>query len=351
MSWRLYALAQLPDWSERWQQLHVASGASPLLHIDFVQPLASAFATGSELLAVYEVVGSPQAMTIVVPGGRGAWSTFQPPQAPLGIWLQHPDLALAPLLDALLRALPGCALMLGLTQRDPLLAARPAANGRLATLDYIDTASITLDGPFEHYWSLRGKNLRSNLKKQRARLERDGVVTRLECLRDPALVAAAVNDYGTLESAGWKAGAGSAVHSDNAQGRFYRAMLERFCRRNCASIYRYWFGQQLVAMDLCIEDGETIVVLKTSYDESVTAGLSPTLLMREQVCRALFDEARLRRIEFYGKVMDWHLRWTEQIRTLYHLNYYRWALVARLHQARRPTLPEFTTEQACISTK
>jgi hypothetical protein len=25
------------------------------------------------------------------------------------------------------------------------------------------------------------------------------------------------------------------------------------------------------------------------------------------------------RIEFYGRLMDWHLRWTDEVRTLYHV--------------------------------
>ena len=99
-------------------------------------------------------------------------------------------------------------------------------------------------------------------------------------------------------------------------------------------------------MDLCIEDGEQIIVLKTTYDESVQGNLSPTLLMREEACRQLFDEGSFERLEFYGKVMEWHTRWTDEVRTLYHVNYYRWPVLARLHalwqsrRARAPTLKE-----------
>lgn len=37
---------------------------------------------------------------------------------------------------------------------------------------------------------------------------------------------------------------------------------------------------------------------------------------------------RVRSIEFYGRVMDWTRRWTDQKRTLYHINSYRWGFVA-----------------------
>jgi CelD/BcsL family acetyltransferase involved in cellulose biosynthesis len=331
MSWTLVPAARFAEFAGRWQHLHESSRASPLLAADFVEPLLAEFGSGAELLAWYERDGQTSAMTLVAPAGRGAWATFQPAQAPLGLWLQQPGAALEPLLGALVRALPGFPLVLGLTQMDPALMPRPADTPSLRTLDYIDTARVTLAGSFDDYWNARGKNLRGNLKKQRARLEKDGVALRMQVSRDPAEVAAAVADYARLESSGWKAGCGTAVGADNAQGRYYRAMLESFCARGAGSIYRYFFGEQMVAMDLCIEDGQSIIVLKTSYDESVPGNLSPTLLMREQATRALFDEARLARIEFYGRVMEWHLRWTDEVRTMYHVNYYRWPGLARLH--------------------
>jgi hypothetical protein len=53
--------------------------------------------------------------------------------------------------------------------------------------------------------------------------------------------------------------------------------------------------------------------------------------MREEATRGLFESGKIRRIEFYGRVMEWHLRWTEQVRTMYHVNYYRWPGLRRLH--------------------
>ena len=331
MKWTLVPASQFSDLAPHWAQLHQRCQASPMLAREFVQPLLTEFGTGREQLAYCEHEGRTLAMALVAPGGRGAWTSFQPPQAPIGLWLQEPGLDLALLLAGLMAALPGMPLIFSLTQCDPFLLPRPADCDQLRTMDYIDTARVSLAGGFEAYWSARGKNLRSNLKKQRARLEKDGVDVRMQVSRAPGDAEQAVADYGRLESAGWKAGGGTAVGADNAQGRYYRAMLEGFCRRGAGSVYRYWFGQQLVAMDLCIEDGEQIIVLKTTYDETVPSNLSPTLLMREQACRELFGAGRLQRLEFYGRVMEWHTRWTDEVRTLYHINYYRWPALGRLH--------------------
>ncbi|WP_342120937.1 GNAT family N-acetyltransferase [Pseudoduganella sp. OTU4001] len=331
MKWTLLPASALADHADAWRSFNAATAATPLLEPEFVLPLLACFGDGSELLAIGRQHDKIIAMGILARSQRGGWATFQPSQAPLSLWMHAPLPPLEEVLASLLRALPGWPLMLSLTQRDPQLEVRPPAAATLGTDDYIRTARITLAGSFADYWAARGKNLRSNLKKQRSRLDKEGTATRLSASRAPEQMAAAIADYGRLESAGWKAGRGTAVHPDNAQGRFYQGMLEGFARRGAACVYRYHFGEQLVAMDLCIEGHGCLIVLKTTYDESVPSSLSPTMLMREECVQQLFDEQRFARLEFYGKVMEWHTRWTEEIRTMYHVNLYRWPGMLSMH--------------------
>lgn len=343
MSWSIVSaddFAAHPALAARWRELHQAGASSPLLALEFADAALTVFGSGSELLAWHcDQDGQVNVMAILTPGRLGAWSTFQPSQAPLGFWLQRHARLQPAQLSHLLHALPAAGgipgVMLGLTQCDPMLLERPFDTPTLATLDYIQTARVTLEGGFDAYWQGRGKNLRANLKKQRKRLLQDGIAVGMQISRAEEDMAAAVTDYGSLESAGWKAAGGTAVDGANAQGRFYCLLLEAFARQGAASVYRYWIGERLAAMDLCIEGGGCLIVLKTAYDEQLSERLghplSPALLMREEACRALFDEARLARIEFYGRVMDWHLRWTDDIRTMYHLNAYRWSWLRRLH--------------------
>lgn len=328
MSWTVIPASEFATYRESWRTLHEASAASPLLAVEFVASLLACFATGKEMLARRN---DGAAMAILAPGRFGFWNTFQPAQAPVGIWLQAGTVAPTVLLPGLLQALPFPAFALGITQCDPMLMARPAAAGA-RVLDYIDTAHITMKGMgFDEYWAGRGKNLRNNLKKQRRALAEDGIETRLEILREPTQMAGAIADYGRLESTGWKGSEGSAVAADNQQGRFYCTLLEAFAVRGAASVYRYWIGNQVAAMDLCVEGGGCIVVLKTAYDETLSKQLSPALLMREEAVRSLFGAQGLERIEFYGRVMEWHLRWTSETRGMYHVNAYRWPALARLH--------------------
>lgn len=334
MRWNLHPIDSFDQFAREWDRLNATHRAVPFLESSFVANALQYFGTGKEVLATGTDNTSTGAIAVLTRKGRGAWETFQPSQLPLGAWINHPGVRLESVLGTLVRELPGVALVLGITQQDPYLAARPETAGCLRTLDYIQTAWVEVSGTFTDYWAARGKNLRQNMKRQRARLGTEQIHTRLEVIRDPSGVADAIRDYGLLESAGWKAGSGTAVHLDNAQGRFYRAVLENFCGRGAGCIYRYRFNEQVVAVDLCVESHETQVVVKTTYDESIRA-FSPSSLMRQEVFEQLFSEGRIKRIEFYGKLMDWHMRWTDKVRTLYHVNWYRWPLLERIHSLRK----------------
>ena len=332
MNWTLHPIAQLEEFAPAWNALNEAAGGLPFLHTRFMLPLCEIFGDASLRIARCEGPEGPLAMGIFTRSGPLQWDTFQPSQIPLGAWVMRPDQDFERLLSALAPTLPGITLAIGLTQQDPNCAPRPAESPRLQTLDYIQTASLPIAGSFEDYWNARGKNLRQNMRKQRSKLAKDGVSTQLETLTRGEDVAQAIADYGRLESAGWKAAGGTAIHPDNAQGRFYGTMLEAFCGAGAAFIYRYRFGEQVVAVDLCIEGGGALVILKTTYDESIKT-ISPAFLMREEAFKALFDEDRVKRVEFFGRVMEWHTRWTGDVRTLYHVNYSRSSLVPRLKAA------------------
>ena len=330
MNWRFHSIAEFAQFAPAWRELHGVCGQrGGLLEPDFVVPLIALFATGRELLAVRQGSGGVDCMAVLAKRRHGLWETLQPAQSPFGLWLHRPELSFARLLPELQSALPGFALGVAVTQQDPDVVPRPQDAVPLATLDYIRTARVAVDGSFEAYWSRRGKNLRQNVKRQKSALAKEGVRPHLDILLAPEDVAAAVRDYAVLESAGWKAAQDTAIRADNAQGRFYLEMLMNFARRGRARVYRYRFGERVVAVDLCIESDGELAVLKTTYDETIRS-VSPATLLRHDYFQALFGEGRVKRIEFYGRVMEWHTRWTDEVRTMYHVNCYRWPWLPRL---------------------
>jgi hypothetical protein len=108
-------------------------------------------------------------------------------------------------------------------------------------------------------------------------------------------------------------------------------MLEDFCGRSEAVIYRLRLNGKTVAGDLCLEREGTLVILKTAYDESVQ-GLSLGLLLHQEIYQNVFDEGNIRVIEFYGQLRDWHTKWTNEVRTMYHVNFYRSAWVPKVRK-------------------
>ena len=319
MTWHLYPLAEFKHYRESWDSLNRQGANTPLLSSDFVIPLLDYFSSGKEKLAIYSNSQNPAAMAIVTRTKFGVWETLQPSQSPLGLWLQDTASSTTALLSQLRKALPFPTLLIGITQQDPKLLTRPEQSQGLSTLDYIQTAHVAVNGSFEDYWSQRGKNLRQNLNRQRNRLEREGIKPSLKIITAADEIPQAIIEYGKLESAGWKSAGGTAIHIDNNQGKFYRDMLINFCQHNDTLIFQYYYDDQLVTTDLCIKDKHSLIILKTTYDEAITTS-SPALLMRQDSFKYIFDEHLVDTIEFYGKVMDWHTKWSDKIRIMYHIN-------------------------------
>lgn len=312
-----------------WDRLNGLRRDLPFLGASQVGVALECFGSGQErLLQAQRPDGSTVAMFVLVPDGRLKWRSFQPSQLPLGPWVSDGSESLATLTRDLLKPLFPC-LALTISQADPWIEPRPADQPAMQTADYITTGWIELEGDFEPYWESRSKDLRLNLRRRRKRLSEDGKTARMDVRSDAAAMPDAVRRYGALESQGWKGAQGTAVSAENAQGRYYVKSLQDAAARGEARVYEYAFDNECVAVDLCQLRGDVLVVLKITYDEALK-NYSPAFMLREDQMRHLFEEGRIRRVEFYGRFMDWHARWTDQTRVLYHLTRYRWAWVVQV---------------------
>lgn len=321
-AWQIASINDYANYRDQWDTINQNDMDVPVLNSAFFAYGLDNFSTGVEKLAILGSPDNPDALAIVSPRKMVLWDTFQPSQSPLGAWICKPEFKsrMEELLASLARALPRLVFRVGISQQDPAIIARPATSKRLSTLDYIETGRIDTRQTFDEYWQSRGKNLRHNMKRQKNRLVKEGVKTRLEVLSAPENVAQAIKDYGELESLGWKAEGNTAISPDNAQGTFYTALLEDFCRRGNGLIFRYFYDERLTACDLCVIQGGMLVILKTTYDEGQKTS-SPAMLMRTEAFPSIFARDEITSIEFYGKAMDWHRKWTSDFRTLYHINY------------------------------
>ncbi len=334
VSWELLPVTEFNQFRTQWDRLNDVGSASALLSSRFVEPCLSAFATGTETLAIARHCGNIVLMAMVEQVGFGRWQTLQPSQAPIGFWLGGGG-SLPALLESLAKSLPGWVLSISITQQDPAILVRPEPDAQLTTLDYITTGRMEIPDDFEAYWQSRGKNVRQNTNKSKNRLEREGIVIDLEIATDPVEIRNYVADFGDLESAGWKQNTGTAIHIDNPQGRFYSDLLSRFMPEG-GQVWRYSFNGQLVATDLCISRDSMLYILKTTYDESWKR-YSPAFMMHLEGVRQC-GKHNIRAVEFYGPAMDWHKKLTEDLRTMYHITWFSHACIPLLKDLKQRLL-------------
>ena len=331
LQWTAYPASQLQQFSSVWQSINVADLNMPVLDPRYLQPLLQHMGTGRELLVIGAMQGQPRAAILVEQGRRGIWHSFEAGGCPFGAWVCDRELDREQALASLLRALPGFGMLIALTRQDPALTRRPNEQGRVRTVDYIETMSIRIDSDFDMFWKGRSKGFRQNIRTALNRQNRDGISATFAEIADPETLSAAVDAHGLLESASWKAGTGNALHPENTQGIFMRQAMCSLAESGNARAFQYRYDGRLVASALCVDNGDAMIVLRTSFDEGEKF-TSPGQLMHYAMLQALFEHRRFRIIEFYGAAMNWERQWTNESRVMYHLNLYRSPWLAMAHE-------------------
>lgn len=337
--WQITPISQAPaHWQQEWDGLNrKINGAHPMLDSRFVAALLVHFGAQGVHLCRHGSAADVEAYCLLRQHRNGMWTTFLPAQAQIGPVLIS-DWGVVP---GLVRSLPGLALSLDLLCLDPDYGfpAGDIAGDRATTLlGHALTMNIALTGGFDAYWAGRSKKLVQNMRRYAKRWAAEGPATRLVRLTHGSDMHAAVARYGDLESSGWKGRAGTAVHIDNIQGRFYLEVMECFARTGNAVVYEYWQGERLAAARLAITSEDMILMLKTAYDESLSE-LAPGRLLLHDLLKLEFEGGSGGRMEFYTDATQDQLAWATGQRLIQHATFYRGgaakSLVALIRQAKR----------------
>lgn len=319
MEWNIFPAKAFQQHTSTWDALNNRTYRTPLMESRFVSPLVNHFSDGSEILVLCTNNGQVIAGSILRRVSFGRWETFQPSQSPLGMWLSSKDAQLDALLKTLSKALPGIVFQIAITQQDPKLLLRPADEGLFSTLDYIVTGRLDIPSDFEEYRANLSKNVRQNTNRARNRIEKMGHTISFRKVSQPEMIQDAVVKYGEIESAGWKNESGTAVEKGTPQGNFYIEMLSNFSKTKCAIIWQYCYDDKVVATDLCVRNEKAIVILKTTYDEEQQK-YSPAFCMHLEGIEWCGTQ-NLEEMEFYGPAMEWHQKLTQDLRTMFHINW------------------------------
>lgn len=311
-----------------WNELNALSGAHILLDAESVQIQLDLLVDRPVLLA-RQTASSSAAMLLLVQTGLGRWTSFQPSQQPIGHALFASRNGIEDLLVSLVRGLPGCALLLGITRQDPDASLLPQGDGLalLQCIRYDQTGRVMLQPDFDAYWRQRPEDLRSGIKRRQRRLQREGRDWHLVVLDQPDQVEAGIRGYGQLEGSGWKGRIGTSVDAAGRQGLYYTALLKAHCRRGEGSIYQLMLDEQLVASQICVGRGRMSVSLKMAYDEQFRRD-GPGYELQARIIEHLHRRPGVEAIEFYGRATaGWTSKWTHDLRWMFHLNVYRHPLV------------------------
>jgi CelD/BcsL family acetyltransferase involved in cellulose biosynthesis len=322
MDWKLLNCKEFIYYSEQWNELNCASQNLPILEADFVGPLINQFFKGDEVLALgYEN------QQLVTAGffhqvGFAHWASVMPSQAPLCLWVAQKHAMDDTIFRSLAAALPGLVLMIDLLQVDTRDLVSPHTNN-FEHAHYITTGNRPIAEDFDQYFNGLGKNLRQNYNKVINRAAKSGDVLATRRVTSPEDVQDAVIQYGKIENQGWKAKEGTAVSPNNDQGAFYLEMLTNMAKRDQACVWYYLINDNIAAVDLCIQSHETLIILKTTYDESFNKQ-SPALQLKIEMLKyyAVNDE-NVKNIEFFGKTMEWHKRLDSKLRDIQHFTWFK----------------------------
>jgi CelD/BcsL family acetyltransferase involved in cellulose biosynthesis len=334
--WTLHRLDRsLGEHAQAWDALNNRCFKQhPLLSALFVEGLLAAFGQGDEHLCRLDGEdGQAMAMCILQPKNRLAWQSFLASQAPLGLCLL-PDAAQA---RQLFSALPGLPLQLDLLCNDPdLMEIGSLYAPEAMRLEHALTMHIDLAGSdFETYWEARPKKLRANIKRYKQRLKVEAQSIRFEVHEDPVALAAAVKRYAELETRGWKGREGTALGSGADQLRFYEKLLTSAGVRGEAAVYEYYIDEHLAASRLTIARGDCLVMLKTTYDETLSK-FAPGRILLRKLLQHEFGLHRHRRVEFYTNANQDLLAWASNQRWIMHVSLYRTPLVSVISDIFRP---------------
>jgi hypothetical protein len=332
------AKATFSYFSNEWQTLCSESvGSHPLLNSDFIAPLIDHFGTDKLILARYEDEAAIKAMVLLERKKSGIWETFAPGPAPLGaaIFSAPSTQEKIFMLKSLARSLPGFTFMIGFNRLDPAFQTILNTNhdpfpGNIELLNYVHTLRLTISADFETYWSSRGRNLRRDIQRKYKRAKDSGISIILRQLYKLEDMAYGVRVYGEIESRGWKGLQNTAVHFENERGKFYTKMLKAYSKRSCALIYQLLFGDVIVASALAVTGQEMIILLKITMDEAM-AKFSPGWLMMYEIHKHIFQMSEIKSIEYYCNATERQRQWSDDLRPMYHLNYYIHSAAKNIH--------------------
>lgn len=151
------------------------------------------------------------------------------------------------------------------------------------------------------------RKFRAELRRTRRRLEEDLGRVRLEAVMEPE--PAAMQEFFSLEAAGWKGGAGgnAILRKPAAVRRYYEILAGGAAAQNRFRLHRLWAGLHPLAMSFSLLAPGALIPLRWCYDERL-ARYGPGHLLIESLLSECVVQGRTR-FAFLGEAFEYECKW------------------------------------------
>jgi CelD/BcsL family acetyltransferase involved in cellulose biosynthesis len=295
-----------------WAALADATGALPFAHPQWVVPWARAAGRDLGLLTVRRHGGLAAVLPLCGERTLSTAADWHVPEA-CAVWA---DTAAAEALAAALASSSVARITLdfvasGSPTHRVLAAALESAGRTLHTRVRARSPFIDLSPGWDQYRDgLSAKKLRE-LRRRMRRLEDEGAVE--FTVHDGAAgLDGLLEEAFTVEAAGWKGEAGTAIAADPALERFYRGVAAWAATEGMLRLQFLRVGGRPIAFDLALVSDGREWLLKTGFDPGMRRH-APGQHLRLFAIRSAFERG-LAAYEFAGSADAWKLEWTASTR-------------------------------------
>lgn len=319
-----------------WEALAARVRAVPFLRPGWVTAWWRAFGAGDLSVGCLRKDGRLVAVLPVASGRDGlrTATNYHTPQS--GILAESRDDARA-LVQTLLQDRPSRLAVEGITAAGPDMAAcREAAENcryRILVRPFQKACYLELSGSRDEYTARLSRNLRTDLRRCRRRLDAAGTVT--ASVHDGADGLDDLLDRSfAVEASGWKGERGTAIRSSPQTLGFYTDIARWAAVRDMLRLCFLRLDDRPLATYFALESHGTWHLLKGGYDNDFRR-CSPGKLLMHDVIRHCYASG-VDRIEFHGDAEAYKLRWTHSFRELKRIDAFprsasgsaRWAATA-----------------------
>ncbi|MFA5975529.1 MAG: GNAT family N-acetyltransferase [Elusimicrobiota bacterium] len=169
---------------------------------------------------------------------------------------------------------------------------------------------ITLDPSWAEPESKFNSKRRAYLHRARRIAEELGTVTSEVVTPTPATLQPLLEKAFAVEAAGWKGKAGTALALDPLRGTFYRRYTAAACEAGTLRLCFLHINGRAAAMQIAIETGHRLWLMKIGYNDKFSACSPGNLLMQETIRHAA--TRGLSSIAFLGEMEPWKEQWTQE---------------------------------------